>query len=94
MVSFFVVFEHPVPGDFSDLVQIPEQPSVQNLIPIGPIESLNIGILIRLSWFNVINENTVLLAPIGEHTAEKFRAIVCSQYVRLSSPRSLVHSTC
>jgi hypothetical protein len=87
VVSFFVVFEHPVPGDFSDLVQIPEQPSVQNLVPIGPIETLNIGVLIRLSGFNVINENNAVLAPICEHPDTEVHLCIVHQIRKLTKTK-------
>ena len=41
MAPFLVVFEHPGPGDLSDLVQMAEQPSVEHLRAIGSIESFN-----------------------------------------------------
>ena len=41
MVSFFVVLEHPCPGDFTHLIEIPEQPSAQYFASVGTIEALD-----------------------------------------------------
>ena len=54
MVSFFVVFEHPSPGDFANLIEISEQPGTQHFASVGPIEAFNECVLIRFSRFDVI----------------------------------------
>jgi len=43
-----------------------EQPRSQHLVLVGPVETLDAGILIGLSRFNVINENTVIFTSVRE----------------------------
>lgn len=71
MVSFLVVLDHPAPGHFPDLTEILEQPSVQHFISIGSVETRDVGVLVGLSGFNEVDEDTVGRTSFGELNAEK-----------------------
>ena len=44
MVSFFIVFEHPCPGDFAELIEITEYPGMEYFeLPRGLSETPFLG---------------------------------------------------
>ena len=82
MVSFFVVFEHPCPGDFSHFIEVTEQPSIEYLVTIRAIEAFDKRILIRLPRLNIVEHNPVVLAPTDNDFAQESGSIVGSQNIR------------
>lgn len=82
MVSFFVVFEHPCPGNFTFLIEIPEQPSAQHFGSIRTIEAFDKRILIRFTGLDVVEHDAVFFTPTDKDFAQKFGPIVGSQNIR------------
>ena len=76
MVSLLVVLEHPGPSHFPDLIQIPEQPSIEYLCAVGPVEAFDIGVLVWLSRLDVTDLDVVLLTPVYERLAGQFGSVV------------------
>ena len=66
MSPFLVVLQHPLPGNLSDLVQTSEQIDIQHLGSIRAVEALDVGILIWLARFDVVDEDPIGPAPFGE----------------------------
>lgn len=81
MVSFLVVFEHPGPGHFPDLVQIPKQPGIEDFCAVGLVEAFDVRILVGLPGLNVVDLDTVVGSPSRKRLTEKFWAIVGAQHI-------------
>ncbi len=82
MVSFFVVFEYPCPGDFTHFIKISEQPRIQNVISIRTIEAFDKRILIWFSRFDVIEHDAVVFTPADKDFTQKIGPVVDSQNIR------------
>ena len=90
MWPLFVVTDHPAAGDLSDLLKIPEQMQIQNLIATGAVEAFNVGILIGLAGLDVLNVQTMLFTPGCKVRTQKFRGCklfcVNGQFILWSAP--------
>jgi hypothetical protein len=60
MVSFFVVFDDSGSSDFAYLIEIAEQSGVEYFVPIRTVEAFDKCVLIRLSWFDVVERDAYL----------------------------------
>jgi hypothetical protein len=60
-----VVLDRPPPGGFTDMFERRKQVLVQHLLPVGTIEALDVGILIRLARLDVLDGHTDILGPTG-----------------------------
>jgi len=76
MRPLVIVFQQPAAGNLPGLVQAVEEVQVQHLIPVGPVETLDIGVLIGLSPLDVPDDDAVVPAPSLKVVAQKFRAVV------------------
>jgi len=85
VISLLVVLEHPRPAELSNFVERSEQPGVEHFFSIRSIESLEVGVLIGLAGLDVVDQDTVCLAPADEALAEELRAVVGAKYVRLAA---------
>ncbi len=82
MITLLVVSQHPGPTNLPDFVQVPDQPSVQHFLPVAAVEPLNIDILVRLAWLDVIQEDVVVSASLRKRFTQEFWAVVGSQDIR------------
>jgi len=64
--SLFVVFFHPSIRYPLDLSQILEEISIQDLIAIRPVESLDVGVLVRFARLDIPDLHGVFVTPIDE----------------------------
>ncbi len=87
MVAFLAVFEHPGPCNLSDFVQMIEPTRVEHPRAIGSAESFNVGVLVRLARFNIVNLDVVIVTPDHEALSEKLRAVVGTQHIGQSPGR-------
>lgn len=55
VIPLLVILEHPRPGEFEDFIQVSEQPSLEDFLPIRSVEAFDIGILIGLARLDVID---------------------------------------
>jgi hypothetical protein len=76
MGAFLVVVEHPPPGRLADIVQAREQVLDQNLLAEGPVEALDVGVLVRLAALEIPDGYALGICPNHECLAEKLRAVV------------------
>ena len=81
MVAFLVVFEHPGPGHFPDLVEIPKKPGIENLCSIGSVEAFDIRVLVWLSGLDVVDQDAMVSAPGRKRLAQELRTVVGAQHI-------------
>jgi len=62
----FVVSLKPVVGDLAHFVERVEQVRAEHLFAVGPIETLDVRVLIGLGRLNETQLDVLLLAPVGE----------------------------
>jgi hypothetical protein len=66
MGAFFVVDRDPFVDDLTDLVEIFKVIGIQDFMPIGPVKSLDKGILAWLAGLDVTQLDTFVLAPLNQ----------------------------
>ena len=59
---------------------------IQLLMPDCSVVACDICVLLRLSWFDVLDGDTLLLSPYFELFTDIFRAIVDPDGTRLAAP--------
>ena len=81
MGSVFVVFHFPMADLLANLVEVSEQVEIEHFVSDTVVEAFDKGILIRLTAFDVIDEDTVLGAPTREDLTQELRAVDDAQDV-------------
>ena len=76
MVPLLVVFEHPGPSHFPNLLQIAEHPGIEDLCAVGPVEAFDVRVLVWLAGLDVVDQDPVVSASGRKRFAKKFRAVV------------------
>ena len=76
MRSHFVVSLEPGFGDLAHLLEIVEETAVQHLVAVGPVEALDVGILVGLAGLDVAQLDVVPFASVGELLGDELRAVV------------------
>jgi len=66
MGALLVVGRDPFVGDLTDLVEIFKEIGIQDFMPIGPVKSLDKGILAWLAGLDVTQLDTFVLAPLNQ----------------------------
>lgn len=79
MGPLMVVRQEPTLADGTDLVEGFEEVGVEDLLAVGPVESFDVRILVRLAWLNVVDADATYGAPIDEDLGEQFRPVVDRQ---------------
>jgi len=74
-----VVDPEPSVGEDAQLRDGFKEVRVQHLGSIAPIETLDIGVLVRLAWLDVVRRHAMLGAPVDEGLGGEFRAVVPSE---------------
>lgn len=64
--TLFDVAQDPVPGDVSDAVQVLEDDQVQDLLAVGAIEALDLGVLHGFDRLDVLQLDLVFFRPQGQ----------------------------
>ena len=77
-----VVFDHPPPCGFADVFQAREQVLVEDFLAEGPVEALDVGVLVGLAGLDVLEGHALAFRPLDEGLAKKLRAIVGAQHLR------------
>jgi len=81
-----IVFPDPVGGEVPNLIEIAPKVLRQPLIFDRPIESLDVGILLRLAGVDVLELNPRFFSLMGDRPADIFRSVITSNRVRLLAP--------
>lgn len=76
MGPLFIVFDHPPIGGLSDLGQVTEQVEIEQFIPVGPVKTFDVGVLVRFPRLNVLDRHADGLSPCDELTAQELRAVI------------------
>ena len=82
MGTLGVVVEHPPPCSLADIIEAGKQVQVEHFLPEGPVETLDIGILVWLAGLDVADDHAVGLCPLGKGGTEEFRTIVGTKDLR------------
>jgi len=80
--SLLVVLDHPPVGGLAHVLEGGEQMWVEQLIAVGMVEPLDIGILVELAGLDVADGHPGLLDPSGEDLAEELRPVVVAKHLR------------
>lgn len=51
-----------------------------------PVEPLNVGVLLWLSWLDVFDLDSPFFGPVLHHSTDVFRPVVATNRLRLSAP--------
>ena len=62
--SFFVVADHPLPGEVAYRFQVVKEMSIENFCSEGPVKSLDVCVLSRLARLDVTKLHSLVLTPI------------------------------
>jgi len=81
-----IVFPDPIGGEVPNLIEMAPKVLRQPFISDRPIESLDIGILLRLTVLDVLELNPGLLRPAGDRPTDIFRSLTTSNRVRIPAP--------
>ena len=74
MWTFFVVADHPVVGDFTNLFEGFEEVSVEHFVAPDAIESFDVCVLSWFAWLCVLEVNAIGLTPRLEAGGDQLRA--------------------
>ena len=89
VASSLVVLQQKTPGLLADLFERGEEPDVQDLFSIGPIETFDESILIGFPRLDVLDLDPVLVSPGAKLRSQKLGSVVDPQDLRkLRSARS------
>lgn len=66
MRPFAVIFRQPALGDFPHFIQGSEQIKIQYLCSVGPVKTLNKGILHRFARLNKLQHYAMLFSPLRQ----------------------------
>lgn len=67
----FAVVDEEVPGSLAGVLEPGEQILVVDFFPIGSVEALNVGVLVRLAWLDILSRHAVGLGPLGERFTDE-----------------------
>ena len=59
---------------------------VEPFVPDGAVVSLDVGVLLRLAWLDVLDRNPMFFSPFSQGFADVFGAIVDPDRARLAPP--------
>ena len=76
-----VVLPAPLTDELTQLRQTAEQIEIEHVVSEPAIEAFDKRVLVGLPWLDVVDENTVGLAPGQENPAEELGTVVDTQYV-------------
>jgi len=82
MRALLVVLDHPPVGGFPHLGKISKEIQIEYLLPIGAVEALDIGILVRFAGLNVQNEHSGGFIPGHEVSTQEFGSVIYTQHIR------------
>ena len=74
-----VVLSDPVPGHFPDFIQGEEQPGVQDLFAVGPVQKHDQSILVGLSGLDELQRHASISSPVRKVGSQELRAVVDSK---------------
>ena len=77
-----VVPVEPFFSEIPDLGQRLEQIGTENLFTVGPIEALDIGILIWLAGLDVTGFDALAFAPVREHLTRQLWPVIAADCLR------------
>jgi hypothetical protein len=66
MWAFFVVDRDPFVSNLADLIQVFKQIGIQDFMPIGPVKSLDKGVLAWLAGLDVTQLDAFVHAPFNQ----------------------------
>ena len=89
MGTLFVILDHPLPYDFTDLIQILKQIGVQHLFPESAVEALDESVLVGLAGLDVAYLHAIVLAPPHEGLTQQFRAVAWGRPPCPESPTTM-----
>jgi len=77
---------HPLRGEVLNFCNAGPIILGQPLLANGPVEPLNVSILLRLTWLNIFKPDAPLLSPVLDDAADILRPVVAANHLRLAAP--------
>jgi len=81
-----IVFPHPLGGVHLNLFKVGPVVLRQPFVSHRSIEPLDVGVLLRLAWLDVLELNAPLLGPGLDGRADVLRAVVTADHPGLTPP--------
>jgi hypothetical protein len=72
---------HPPGGEVPDFIEVFPIILAQPFVADSSVEAFNIGILLGLSWLDILERNAVLLCPRLDRSTDVFRAVIAPNNV-------------
>ena len=66
MWAFLVVGSHPLVDDLSNFTQTGEEVGIEHFTAHASVEAFDVGVLGGFAWLDMMEANSVLLAPCDE----------------------------
>src|SRR5690606_2644401 len=85
MRSPLIVVQAPVADLFAGMSKIPEPMFIQTLIPEFSVKALDVTILHRLSRLDQLQLNAMMVSPLIQCSASKFRPLIGSDGLWIAS---------
>jgi len=83
--ALLVVFDLPPVDCFPYVIYAHEEGGIEQFLAQRPVESFDIGVLIRLARLDVLNCHARRLGPTDEGLAQELRAVVGAQHLGQAS---------
>lgn len=85
MGAVLVVVDQEAPRGLADVVQPSKQVLIQDVFALGPVEALDVSVLIGFSRLDVLDGHAGALGPVDEGLAEELRSVIDPQDLRQRS---------
>jgi len=82
MGSLLIVFDHPPIGCLSDLGQVTEQVEIEQFIPVRPVKTFNVGVLVWFPGLDVLDHHADGFSPGNEFAAQELRPVIDPENIR------------
>ncbi len=69
----------------SDFLQGIKHIGIQDVFPVSSVLSFNVGVLHRLTWLDVLDNDPFHLTPLDKHPASKFRPVIDPDLLRATA---------
>lgn len=80
--TVLIVVDQEAPRRLADVLQPGEQVLVKHLLAVGPVEALDVVVLVWLAGLDVLNGHPGQLGSLGEGLAQELRAVVGAKHLR------------
>ena len=81
-----VVAPHPLRGELLYLVEVAPIILGQPFVANRSVEALNIGVLLRFAWLDVLDANALSAGPVQQRGTDVLGPVVATNHFRFATP--------